>query len=83
MLSHETRPKDLQEKLDAYTKLVTEGIKVPLPPPVFKEKSIESSTSTHAYTATDVATVGLYYHAAGLLGFDVQAMINAENNGNM
>ncbi len=79
MLSHETSPKDLALKFEHYKKLVTEGIKVPLPAPSATSDSLESRASAaHRFTAIDMITLGLYYHSAAVLGFNVESVLERE-----
>lgn len=75
MLSHEARPSAMAERMDAYTKFVVESMKVPLPDFPFVSKEAKAILpGSHLFSAVDMVTLGLYYHSAALLGFNVQAI---------
>lgn len=81
MLSHETRPKAMAEKMDDYTKFIVQHTKVPLPEPDLGSQSSPSASSNkHLYSPADMVTIGLYYSAAGALGFDVKAIVDHESD---
>lgn len=81
-LSHETRPKALEEKLQQYQRLIIENTGRPLPPSVHQatgdsadnrvrgghNTTLEGSNS-HLFTSIDLVTINLYYSTAGALGY--------------
>lgn len=73
MLSHETNPKDIKEKMAAYVRYVQDSLGVPLPPQITGPGQAEAPTQGHRYQAIDMATVALYYVAADRFGFNVDA----------
>jgi hypothetical protein len=74
MLSHEARPKDLAEKVQAYAQLISQHTKVPLPEPTFVADATLATNSKHLYSVVDMVTLGLYYSSAAALGFNVDAV---------
>lgn len=84
LLSHETRPKALAEKMENYKRFVLQNTRSPLPEPAHQPDSTSqregtlpvdapapTAGSAHLYSAIDVVTVSLYYVTAAILGYDV------------
>ncbi|MBX3628001.1 MAG: hypothetical protein KF892_23535 [Rhizobacter sp.] len=85
LLAHESRPKAIAERLSAYSQLVQRGLKAPLPEPAGQGGVGRSSVTdgdTPMYLEVDMVTIGLYYHLAALLGFDVNATLQARISDN-
>ena len=78
-LSHEARPKDLPQKMSEYVAFVVSNTKRPLPEPAIRVSAddVQSAAQGHCFTAADLATIGLYYTAASLLGFSVNEVEQA------
>ena len=70
MLSHEAQPKAMAEKIEAYVNLIVKNTKGPMPDPSVSYGAGERLT----YGQVDMATIGLYYFAAGALGFEPDDM---------
>jgi len=84
LLSHETRPKALAEKMEDYKRFVVQNTGSPLPEPAYRANSTPPREDTlplgapahtegnaHLYSAIDVVTVSLYYVTAAILGYNV------------
>ena len=71
LLSHEAQPKDLPKKMGEYISFVVNSTRAAMPAPVSnigdEEKDIQ--TTKLQFTATDMATIKLYYTVGDLLGF--------------
>lgn len=79
MLSHESAPKDISIRLERYAKISIEGCGVPLPAADSVNTATEDrSNSLHRFTRVEMATVGLYYYTASLLGFNVESILDEE-----
>ncbi|WP_148044051.1 hypothetical protein [Massilia aurea] len=85
LLSHETRPKALKEKIEEYQRFVVQNTGNPLPDPQYQRNSpsmtgssppsdapADDDHSTHLYSSVDLVTVGLYYATATTLGYNVE-----------
>ncbi|MFC3469690.1 hypothetical protein ACFOHT_07460 [Massilia oculi] len=80
-LSHESRPKALSEKIEAYLKFIIENSGKPLPPPAYanisewhdSKSESNGDSASHAYSAIDMVTIHLYYYAASILGYKLDA----------
>lgn len=79
-LSHEARPKDLPKKMVDYVEFIVANTKRPLPDPSLRTGAgtMSNTPQGHHFTAVDVATIGLYYTTAGLLGFSVDEIEQAD-----
>lgn len=72
MLSHESQPKAMRERMNEYISFVEAGLQFPLPESSITVGSAEAREEKgHLYSAVDVATFGLYYFTAVTLGFNV------------
>jgi hypothetical protein len=79
MLSHESRPNAIADRIDAFMKFVLENSETPLPPPELPGSEVtENGSSSHRYTKVDMVTVGLYGAASGLLGFKYKDLLERE-----
>jgi hypothetical protein len=75
MLSHEAHPKDLPERMQAYTKYVSEHLHSSWPEPAFRIGVGESPPAgVPLYTPADFATIMLYYRTAWALGFEMSGL---------
>lgn len=73
MLSHESRPKAMRERMNEYISFVEDGLKFPLPESTITAGSAEAREAKgHLYSAIDVVTFGLYYFTAVTLGFNTE-----------
>jgi hypothetical protein len=75
MLSHESRPKAIGEKMNEYVKFIVQNTKARLPKPKFAAGTVSFASGEHLYSGVDMVTLTLYYSAAESLGFNVQAII--------
>lgn len=79
MLSHETRPNAIADRIDAYMKFVLENTETPFPQPALPQSEVaEDSSGSHRYTKVDMVTVGLYGTASGLFGFKYKDLVERE-----
>lgn len=71
MLAHQTTPKNLTERLNAYVKFITDNSQ-PLPEP---SANLDASANPHDvgyfFSIVDMVTVGLYCTTSGVLGFNI------------
>lgn len=83
-LSHEAQPKDLPQMIDEYVSRIVQNTEKPLPEPAIPgtvDEDREMPTG-HYFTKVDIATIGLYYYTAGLLGFDVDEWKSLDGGSN-
>jgi hypothetical protein len=81
LLSHETAPKALSEKIGEYVSFVVAQSGAPLPE---AKRSLNGpptgASSGPLYLAVDLATIGLYYSFSGLLGYDATAALQESDS---
>lgn len=83
-LSHEAQPKDLPKKMTDYVAFVVANTKRPLPEPALCAGAgdMPNAAQIQHFTAADMATIGLYYTTASVLGFSVNEIEQADGAAN-
>jgi hypothetical protein len=79
MLSHETEPKEVAEKISEYANFVAIQSQTPFPEPIYKGGEGGAPDFIQpTFALVDIATLGLYIQAVVNLGFDVSKFLRAE-----
>lgn len=83
LLSHETSPKNLNEKIAMYINYVEESVGVPLPTPELPRGEMSEHISDNYYRGIDMVTLSLYYVTADRFGFNIDEALERDNQRNV